>query len=766
MRSKKAICTILTVLISFSLVSTSYASEGTASNIITSSTADPIITKISKDAAKQIARQILKDYFDTDIDETQYQASVNLQPDYSIAPMVTNPIWHIYWGYHDDQKDMNIDVSVDASTGKVINVNDRTLLHENASKAAAITEDQAKKAGEIFLKKIAPEEFSQSKLTNNDDYNMYKGDPNTYNFNYCRVVNGNPFLGDYINVGVDNITGKICSYSINWTDKEIPSQDGIIPNDKADQILKDNLKLDLKYITYRDEYGYYGEVPTVKLVYMLNSANGISIDAKEGKLLDYNNIDVPDKKTRDLDKNQKKSFLACYKPVQKLASDLDSSSAEAIMKQMVKDLYGDEYDIESTSYQENNYGYGNYVNCWAGQFTKKDSKNGFEDQGQICIDSSTGQLISINKFNPMDRLDASYDGSESKLTWDQAYDKTMEILKKYFAYSIKDINTEQVYTKSISYYNNVPQVDRFYGFNFSRLVNAISYQDDNINISFDAKTGEVYNIYSKWTNDLKVPSTEGIINVNTAQDIFFKKYNPKLAYSLINTSKDYKNPVMQVKLVYSIFDGSLYSGINNIDAFTGKFVDYNGQEVTGNMSAFKAKIKGNPAEKELSILASQGIIDTKNFDLNKKVTRADMIKMLVNAKGYAPYFSKNTPDLKIKFNGAKGDVMYKYLQSAVSYGILDNSGEFKGDEIITREEMVKYIVKLLRYDDIAKTKGIFKVPYIDAAQIAPDNTGYVAISKALGLTNDAGNKFRPKDQATIIDASIAIYKALGKIRNY
>lgn len=766
MKSKKAICTILTVLISFSLASTSYAAEGTASNIAASSTTAPSSTKISKDAAKQIAKKILKDYFDTDIDETKYQANANLEPNFRIDPVDTNSIWDIYWSYGDDQKSINIDVSIDASTGNVVSVNNRTFSHEGASKTAAITEDQAKEKSENFLKKIAPKEFAQCKIMNNDNSNMLYGDPNTYNFSYCRVIDGNAFLGNYINVGVDNVTGKICSYSTNWSDKEIPSKDGIISNDKAAQIFKDNLKLGLKYITCRDEYGYYDEVPTIKLVYTLNSAYGINIDAKEGTLLGDNSLNEADKKVKDLDESQKKSFLSCYKPVQKLASEMDSSSAEAMMKQMVKDLYGDDYDIQSTNYQTSSDEYGRHSNYWSGQFTKKDSKNGFEDQGQICIDSSTGQLVSVNKYNPINGFGTSYDNSEAKLTWDQAYSKTIEMLKKYFAYSVKDINTEQFYIKNISYYNNVPQVDRFYGFNFNRSVNGIPYQDDNINISFDAKTGEIYNIYSRWTSDLKVPSTEGIINADAAQDIFFKKYNPKLAYSLINTSKDYKNPVMQVKLVYSILDGLIYSGINNVDAFTGKFVDNNGQEVTGSISAFKAKIKGSAAEKELSILASQGIIDTKNFDLNKKVTRADLIKMLVNAKGYRPYFSKSTPDLKIKYSGTKGDVMYKYLQSAVSYGILDNSGDFKGDEIITREEMVKDIVKLLGYNDIAKTKGIFKVPYIDAAQIAPENIGYVAISKALGLTNDADSKFRPRSQATIIDTAIAIYKALGKIRNY
>lgn len=772
MTSKKTFSIVLTALISLSSISHVYAEEVTkaatsvsTSDITTSSPISEGNSKVSKDNAKSIAKKILKDYFDVSIDETKYQTNVNFTPDYQVGANTKNYIWQINWNYHNEEKDVNINVSVDATTGKVINVDIMTNLRGQASGIANLTEDQAKEIGENFLNKISPQEFSQCKLTKNDNVNYrLKGDPTTYNFNYCRVVNGIPFLGNYLNVNVDSVTGKIRSYGFRWSNTQLPSQDSIISEEKATQLFKDNLNLDLKYIPYRDDYSYNNKTQTTKIVYMPDMSTGVSLDATEGKMLDYDNTSTFDKKTADLNEDQKKSFVGSYKPVQKLDKELSSSSAETIMKALVKDIYGDGYDIGSINYQDNNNGYSSVLTCWSGNFTKKDSNNAFGEQGQITIDSSTGKLVSISKFSLIDKFGTGNDNSTPKLTWEQAYDKSIETVKKYFPDKVKDINTKQTYINRTVYYNNIPQTDRSYGFNFNRLVNGISYQDDAINISFNSITGEINNIDSRWTQNLNVPSSNGIMSKDDAQSIFFNTYKPQLQYALFNSSKDPKNSDLGVKLIYGILDGLQYGQLNGIDAVKGTFIDYNGQEIDNNAELFKAKIKGSAVEKELSILASLGIVDTKNFDLNKQITRADLIKMLVNAKGYRPYMLDSAPNLKINYSGAKGDETYKYLQMAVLYGVLDNSGDFRGDEKITREEMVKDVVKLLGYDKLAQAKEIFILSYSDASDISPDNSGYAAISKGLGLTNDTDNKFKPKDQITMTDAAVTIYRALNSLR--
>lgn len=774
MKSMKVFSVILSAIITFSLASTTYGQDTNVNNIkLASTAADSILpsqnnSKISKEDAKAIAKKALYDYLGITIDETLYQTNVNFSPNYSNGVNSKDYVWQISWNLNNQEKNVNINATVNATSGKIINVYNYTYINGQTSSIATLTEDEAKKAGEIFLNKINPKEFSACKyLESSQLSNMTKGNTSVYNFSYNRIANGIPLIGDSLNVGVDGITGKISSYSINWNDDNIPnfSKDSIISQDKADQLLKDNLKLQPKYILYVDQYQKESSAQNLKFVYMLDTTNGISLDAKTGKMINSTNTLTTAIKVRDLDTTQKKSFTDGYKSRVKLSKELDSNSAEVLMKQITKDIYGYDYDIQSINYQDNNNGLGTNVSCWYGQFRKTGSTNELTDIGNISIDSLTGQLVSIDKYNPYGMTGSNDSNVEPKLSWEQAYDSAISIVKKYFPDKVKDINTEQKYIANTEYLNKMAQSDMTYGFNFNRLINNISYENDNINIGIDAKTGEINRIYNSWSQNLQAPSTDRSMSQDDAQKIFFSKYTPELSYSFINTSTDPKNPIMELKLVYSIERALQFSQSNNIDAFNGKFLDYNGQEIDNNIADFKAKIKGNSLEKELNILASQGIIPTKDLDINKKISRLDLIKMLVNLKGYTPYMTKGAADLKMNYSGAKGDETYKYLQMAVSYGILDNSGSFNGDQKITREEMIKDIVKLAGYTKLAEAKGIFVLTYKDIKDITPSNLGYIAISKGLGLTNDKDNKFRPKDQLTITDAAFSIYKILDNLRN-
>lgn len=773
MKSIKTFSILLSAIITFSLASTTYADTNLNNIMLASGSSDSILStqnnsKISKEDAKTIAKKTLSDYFGITIDDTQYQTNINFTPNYMNGVNSKDYVWQISWNSSNQEKNTNINVTVNANSGKVINVYNYTYNQNQDSSVVTLTEDQAKKIGEDFLNKINPQEFSQYKLVpNNSLTNLTKGSTSAYNFSYIRIANGIPFIGDYLNVGVDGITGKISSYNIKWSDNKIPelSKDNLISVDKANQLLKDNLKFQPRYIPYSDQYGLPGTTQILKLVYMLDTSNGTSLDAKTGKMVNNTNPTSAAIKIKDLDATQKKSFIDSYKLVPKLSKEIDTDSAEVIMKQITKEIYGEAYDIQSINYQDNNNGLGANVSCWSGQFYKKDSANQVGDTGSITIDSLTGKLVSINKYNYYAKTGSTDDNVQPKLTWEQAYDNAIAIVQKYFPDRVKDVNTEQNYVPNVQYIEKMAQSNITYNFNFNRLINKISYQNDTININIDAKTGEINNIYNSWSQNLQAPSSDGSMSQEDAQKIFFSKYTPELAYSLVNTSTDLKNPVMEVKLVYSMESKLQFSQSNNIDAFTGKFLNYNGQEIDTNIDAFKAKIKGNPIEKELSILASQGVIDTKDFDLSKQITRLDLIKMLVNLKGYTPYMSSGASDLKINYSGAKGDETYKYLQTAVRYGILDNSGDFNGSEKITREEMIKDIVKLAGYEKLAHAKGIFVLTYSDASDISIDNTGYVAIAKGLGLTNDIDNKFRAKDGVTITDAAFSIYKVLDSLRN-
>lgn len=83
------------------------------------------------------------------------------------------------------------------------------------------------------------------------------------------------------------------------------------------------------------------------------------------------------------------------------------------------------------------------------------------------------------------------------------------------------------------------------------------------------------------------------------------------------------------------------------------------------------------------------------------------MKMLVKARGFDSYIAGEGEILNFS-DISKEDILYPYIQSGVRYGIVDNNKEkFNPDETINREQIAQWIIKLLKYDKIAKAKDIY-----------------------------------------------------------
>lgn len=757
---KKILCIFVTVLMIFSTSSLAFAKDGaeTAKSVVSNSI-DEKKAKISRDDARTKAITVLKDYFGIVIDEKKFQTTAELRPDYGMKPSY---VWEIRWYMYNSDGGIDIDVSIDATTGKITGVRNYEYKNgNNGNLIPTITQEEARDIAENFIKKINPEEFRQVKYIDNQVPYYYDYRNPNYNFTYRRVINGVEFEGNMISIEVNGITKKVTSYYIRWDDIQFPSAEKVIDSKTAEEIFRKTIKMNLTYIPYRDRYDYT-EIPKgIKLVYSPDYSNGYMINAMTGDLMDWSNNPASDNKIRDLTPEEREIFYKKAKTVEKLPKEIDKDRADEVIKSTIKDLYGDDYEIEGLSYQENrDYFWSRNRKLWSAQFYKKDSPN---DRGQISIDASTEQLISINLYSFYEeQKDQNF---EAKLTWDDAYNKAIDIIAKYFPDKVKNIATEQINIKDKYIVNGKEYPQRYMYFNFPRLIDGIYYRNNNIGINLDAKSGRVGEIRIVWDDTVAFPKAQGIISRDDAMEAFFKINKPKLFYAMINKSQDYTNPDMEIKLCYRLEADPQYYSAGNIDAFTGRIVNYDGQEISKIDNTFKDKIKGSPYEKELKILASQGIIDTKDFDPNREITKMDLVKMLVNARGYRPYAVNQSQDLKFT-NIKKDDENYKYLQLAVMYKIIeDNGGEFRDKDKVTREQLAEAMVKLVQYDKLAGAKGIFTLPYTDAKLVSSDKVGYVAIAKGLGIMDGNNGKFRPKDNAKMVELAAAVYHAMGSLRD-
>jgi hypothetical protein len=712
--------------------------------------------KISREKAKEIATATIKTYFNIEIDESKFTQRINLNT--SNYNGKQNSSWGINWEMYNMEKSINIGVTLNAETGEVIQANnyDRKNNEENA--VPTITVKEAEKISDDFIKRIEPKKYNESIKKNYNNLGYY-GSTN-YNFSYVNKVNGIEFEGNSMGIEIDGGKGTVVSYYKSWNeDLKFPEVKEKVDTKTAVEIFKKEAKMNLKYGAFTQNYSYYENEKDVKLIYSTEFINGYLLDANDGKMLNLNN---PSNGAliKDLNEKEKEEFYNKSKVVTPRTNAVEEVEAKKIINSFINELYGAGYVIKDLGYEEYAQSHGSSGNkMWNAYFSKGESER-YNESGNISINALTGEILNCSKYSNEDYK--ANEKFEAKLTWEQAYAKAIDVVAKYYPDKVKKIKTEQ-YHYNNSVYDKMNETN--YYFNFARLENGIEYNENNINVGISAVTSQLNNLNYNWEKDIKFPEVKNIISKEDASEILFNKYKPVLIYSQINKSSNPEKPELEMKLAYKLSDSNGMYDYTNIDALTGKFINYNGENIDQNVGLFKEQIKDSKAEKELSILASRGLIETIDFKLDKKVTQIDLIKMLVNARGYRPYMIEKTADLKFS-NITKADANYKYLQMAISYGIMENSdGEFIGEQLVTREELAKTLVKFTNYSKLAQHSEVFKINYKDASKISKENLGYIAIAEAFGFIQIESNEVKPTDNSTMEQLAIGVYNALNNVRN-
>lgn len=719
-------------------------------------------SKILKEQAKTISKKFLKDNLNLEIDEKKYSCDVTFRQDYGVSNKEIY-VWDIRWNYNSGKQNVSAWVSIDDATGRVINIGLNKYEQGNKQQIARITQEEAKKIAMDFIKKVAPKEYKEVELSNYNSVTA-KYDLINYNFNFRRKINGIPFDGNSINVQINGATSEIIGYNYIWDDNvKVPNKGDVIGLDKAKKMLKDNTKMNLYYRIPSDKYGYYNKSLSARLLYSSEYKEGYMVDANSGKVISYSPLLDLKPVVKNLTQKEMEEFYKKAVPLKNFEKELNREEAEKLASKILKELYGNKVEILGLNYREYSEEYRNYgetIKSWTANYKIKDGNDYKENGGNIEIDALNGAILNNYKYYyPEDN------NFQPKINQEKAYKKAIDLLAKYYPDKIKDIKTEQLLYENKEYINGKEIPARRYFFSFPRVVNGVTFQDNNISISIDTLTGEPVEMSYNWGKNIIFPKASSNISSEEAKELYMKKFVPELVYTNINVSKDANKPKLETKLVYKLVPLDNYGEFVSIDAFTGRYLDYNGEEIDDNIKAFREKIKGNKYEKELIILSNNSILDTKNFELNKEVTRMDIIKILVNAKGYRPYILRESEDIKFKSNAQKGDENYRYLQMAVFYEIIDNvEGEVNLNEKLTREEVAKILVKTLGYDKLAKANQIFNLPNSDSKDVSSDMKGYVAIVQGLNIMELQDSKFRPKSKTTMLELAIAVYNSLGNLQ--
>ena len=668
---------------------------------------------------------------------------------YNMHKQGERTIFDLMWNDESNQRG-SINVSID-TLGRIIGYYSYTPSPGNdRPKLPAISKEEARKKAEDFIKKTNSAPFEN--LQYQDDGQRQNVNDTSYYFRYIRVEKGIPYSGNSVNISVNNVTGKVENYNCNWNyELEFPDAKEIITLDEAQKIYVRDLGLKLQYkIKYEpNKYNPY-------LVYT-NVYNNHSIDAGTGEVVVvepyygiYYGGGAEEMKMAD-------SGLHSYgggsqgvsltpkerEAIENAAGIMNEDKAEETVRRVLN--IGKDYQVNNINLYKSWINQQDYL--WSMYFVKEQVGKDvmIYDSYSVNIDAKTGELVNFYKSNYRENDDKpKYDEKQSlKIATD--YIKTMQP-ERY-------LETEYTTWNQQNRLMAEDEKPRQYYFTFERKTNGAYFPDNGFSVAVDAVTGSVISYSYNWYKG-ELPKTEGIISLADANTFLLEKVGVQLQYIPYREQDTaakilpppYDGLVENVKLVYALKPGIPA----NIDPYNGEIMDFNGEVYNLNNVSQYTDITGHYAENKIKELAIFGIsLPGEKFEPDNKITQRDFLYLLQKTvNSYYPY----KPDKK------NDKELYRTL---INSGIV-REGEQAPDSFMTRQDAVKFIIRALNYSNVAEIdKGIFTVPFKDAAKIDRKLVGYVAVAYGLNIVQGNEGYFNPTAQLTRGQAAVVIHNFLN-----
>lgn len=618
----------------------------------------------------------------------------------------------------------------------------------NMSRIPSVSKSDALKTANEFIKKVNPSIWGSLEYKENSaPMNIH--DTN-YDFYYVRMENKVQFPQNNVSVSVDCRTGIVQSFHCNWMyDLTFPSTSGVISLERAQQIFAEKLGLKLVY-----KMSYDGSSQTPYLAYSSVYRNK-SIDAKTGEIINQNNyyygaMEKAAGTYMDFN-NEAKRDAKALTPQEKSAVDnaanlISEKKAEEIARKTLG--FDSSFKLESINLYNNSRDNSEYI--WSMHFNKEEKKAEMSvyHNASISIDAKTGDVLNFYRNIPYDpNTTVKYDKDQS-LSIAQNYIKSMQP-EKYGLVEYTTWGEPEIRPMAGA------ELPRQYYFSFTRKAGNAYFIDNGFNVTVDTTSGAVISYGLNWYKG-DLPSQEKALSLDEAHKILFENVGIQLQYITDYSSKLDSRKIMpppdgeikpDIKLVYLLSQEKPA----NIDAISGKLLDYSGKLYEERTITQYTDISGNYAENQIKILAQYGIsLPGSEFKSNQAITQREFLYLLV--KSMDPYVSyKPTGDSK------DDEALYNHLINA---GIIKEA-EKSPSSNVTKQDAVMFIIRALKYDRVADIKGIYTLPFKDAKSIRKDLYGYVAIAYGLNIIKDESGRFNPSTSMTRAASAAAIYNLLN-----
>lgn len=651
-------------------------------------------------------------------------------------------VWELSWSKTQAPYG-SLNASIDAKTGNILSINLYKGYDPNrkTSPIPKYSEEEARQIAENFAKKLQPEEFAKTRLSEDTTPiypltgSVYR---DSYYFNFVRTEKGIPVEGNGINIRVDAHTGDIENYSFIWSWEPLPSPEKIISLEDAQQVFKDEIGLKLIYRRY---YDYYTQDEKIKLVYTLERPSSVLIDAVTGKLI----TGYYDLYSSGAAAEASKMMDSDFTPVENKEVEITKN---CISKEAAVNIVKKYISIPASFKQRTANLYEDYDNpeykIWSIEW-EKTGDSGENSYIYARVNAITSELLSFDIY------DYSRGSQEFKQKYNRAaaQQKAEEFLQKY-----QPERFESTILEEINEVESPEKVKKHY-FTYTRLVNDIPYTANGFNITVDAETGNIISYRMNWHNK-EFPSAEGVLEKSDVETRFLNDIGLEVVYTSLYNSKDKSS---SYKLVYKVKPAASYT----FDAFDFKPLDSRGKPIKEETKTAFTDIKGHWAEKDIQLLVDLGILKSKEnlFRPDEAINEGEFIKLLLIAKGHQISDDMPLPPIiRLESEDAKNDdEILKYLEEAEKLDWV-KAGEASAQNILSREKAAAFVVRAMGFEKIASISDIYKDLTKDSASIKPEYKGHTAIAMGLKLLSAANGNFNPKGSVSRAEAATILVRML------
>jgi len=710
---------IAIVFLLFTLVSVFFGNPGVR-------TAGPGGTVVKPVVPLEAAIRIIKTYFNIPVECTDFTSGYNGD--------LAAQSWTLQWTAPGRQ-DLGCNAQVDAATGEVLSFNSG-MPGVNGSgislREPAVSMEQARVIASHLLSLVAVRHLAELRPAQ-DEVNI-QGGPVSYTFHWERVVNGVPFPANGVSIQVSGADGRVSGYYLSWMQATFPDAAKAISPERAREVFENAGMLELQYYQPGSPTATAGTKQPVLLVYRLvHSSDGV-IDAIAGVPL-VSNVNVMPKGDPSLTLNGALRLSLPdavpalspeeIKEVRKIAGFLSQDGAAAAARKWLP-------AAANLVLQSANLTIDNQTGAYIWELGFRAAAPGRQDGLSARVNALTGELIGFNYFDP---TSAAWPWQIGYLSRDSARKAAEEFLKKIQPQRFQEVKLEPVLNPGPPLRIGYPPAQHF---NFQRMVNGIPFPDNYMAVEVDTHARRLVQYELNWT-DLNFPAFQGTLGLKQAYDAFLKNQPQALIYVR-------NDQTGIISLVYQPQAQPGMPATGLLDARTGAPLDGNGRMAAPLTAPRRfTDLAGVPQAREIELLGQAGLFGEYGdaFHPNEPITAAALLRaMLQLHEGPGNYAQMSGQDL---------------MKQARDRGWLREDLPPEGR--VAREELCRIVVRMLGLERAAEARGIYRLPFDDAAAISPDAAGYVALAWGLGIIKEEGSLLKPEQPVSRAEAAAVLFRA-------